>query len=193
MACVEWMITIFFLSHIILNQEMSSLHLLKDLSNCHGTDIVMAGSGWVMGQIWTVSVYPQYPLVSYILYRGKSVYHCPLFVYYSRYIIHIHRFTVDPNQLKQPNNYTHICIFLHFKIYNEFEELYMKESNMFDKKYIFVILHENKKPVFLLIQGRNNGFERSDNINYQLSVISNFYCQISQKGSYIRAFGFLKN
>jgi hypothetical protein len=83
--------------------------------------------------------------------------------------------------------------FLHFKIYNEFEELYMKESNMFDKKYIFVILHENKKPVFLLIQGRNIGFERSDNINYQLLVISNFYCQISQKGSYIRAFGFLKN
>ena len=68
----------------------------------------------------------------------------------------------------------------------------MKESNMFDKKYIFVILHENKKPVFLLIQGRNIGFERSDNINYQLLVISNFYCQISQKGSYIRAFGFLK-
>ena len=105
----------------------------------------------------------------------------------------LHRFTLDPKEVKQPDNYTHICIFLHFKIYNEFEELYMKESNMFDKKYIFVILHENKKPVFLLIQGRNIGFERSDNINYQLSVISNFYCQISQKGSYIRAFGFLKN
>jgi len=70
--------------------------------------------------------------------------------------------------------------------------IYQGKQNifMFDKKYIFVILHENKKPVFLLIQGRNIGFERSDNINYQLSVISNFYCQISQKGSYIRAFGF---
>ena len=52
---------------------------------------------------------------------------------------------------------------------------------------------KNKKPVFLLIQGRNIGFERSDNINHQLSLISNFYCQISQKGSYIRAFGFSKN
>jgi len=37
--------------------------------------------------------------------------------------------------------------FLHFKIYNEIEELYIKESNMFDKKYIFVILHEKQKPV----------------------------------------------
>ena len=47
---------------------------------------------------------------------------------------------------------------------------------MFDKKYIFVILHENKKPVFLLIQGRNIGFERSDNINPQLNfkfILSN--------------------
>jgi len=35
--------------------------------------------------------------------------------------------------------------FLHFKIYNEIEELYIKESNMFDKKYIFVILHKKQK------------------------------------------------
>ena len=126
---------------------MSSLHLLKDLSKCHGTDTVMAVAGlWDKSE---QSLFIHNILLSVIFYIAVDLYinHCPLFVYYSRYIIHIHRFTVDPNQLKQPNNYTHICIFLHFKIYNEFEELYMKESNMFDKKYIFVILHEKQKPV----------------------------------------------
>ena len=51
-------------------------------------------------------------------------------------------------RIKQEFNYTHICIFLHFKIYNEIEELYIKESNVRQKIYFCYFTWKTKNLCF---------------------------------------------